>query len=187
MEQNKRQRDWTMIMIWFIMFVIVVAVVCCVAGFFCHKFEYEDPDNLVVTFLGALAAFVVISNYALMVEIKNKTKDDIEKRQRDLDIMNQKIDALAKGFGIDEIAIKELFNFEEISFRLWESIVMENYYIVTYNNETMLVVVTGTKNNRRARKCSPKEYLEHYRNDPKRQEELKEELMKSGIPRSEFE
>lgn len=169
------------------MVVILAAVICCIVGFFCPKFEYLNADNIVITFLGALAAFVVISNYALMVEIRNETKDDILQRQRDMSITNQKIDALVKGYGVDEIAIRELFDFKELSLRLWESLTLENYYLVTHDNETMLVVVTGTKSNRRARRCSPQEYLEHYKNDQKRMEEIKEDLIRSGISRSEFE
>lgn len=82
---NKKPRNCTMVMIWVIMGIIVAAVVCCVVGFFCPVFKYADENNLVITFLGALAAFVVISNYAQMVEIKNDTKrklDDIQEKEK---------------------------------------------------------------------------------------------------------
>lgn len=76
--KDKKRCDFTMIMIWTIMVIIVLAIVCCVISFFCPIFKYPNEDNLVITFLGALAAFVVISNYAIMVEIRNKAKDDIK-------------------------------------------------------------------------------------------------------------
>ena len=82
---NKKPRNCTMVIIWVIMGIIVAAVVCCVVGFFCPVFKYADENNLVITFLGALAAFVVISNYAQMVEIKNDTKrklDDIQEKEK---------------------------------------------------------------------------------------------------------
>lgn len=100
--------------------------------------------------------------------------------------MNQKIDALTKGYGIEEIAIRELFDFNELSFVLLERMVMESYYIVTYYNETMLVKVIGNKENKKAKKCSPKEYLEHYK-DENKQIEIKKELIRFGISSSEFE
>ncbi len=70
-----------MIMIWVVMGIIAAAVLCCVVGFFCPIFKYPNEDNLVITFLGALAAFVIISNYAIMVEIRNKAKDDIKEME----------------------------------------------------------------------------------------------------------
>lgn len=81
---NKKPRNCTMVMIWIIMGIIAAAVVCCVVGFFCPVFKYADENNLVITFLGALAAFVVISNYAQMVEMRNETN-------KKLDEVNEKI------------------------------------------------------------------------------------------------
>ena len=74
------------------MAVILAAVICCIVGFFCPKFEYLNADNIVITFLGALAAFVVISNYALMVETRNNAKEDLEK-------MGKKVEKIA---GLEE-------------------------------------------------------------------------------------
>ena len=166
-------------------FVIVAIVAIC---FIVEKIDGLGNTSIVLAFIGILATFVVISNYAQMLEIRNKTKDDIEQRQHDLRIMNQKIDALTKDYGIEEIAIRELFGFNELSFVLLERLVMESYYIVTYNNETMLVVVTGYKSNTRARRCSPLEYLENYKNyDDKEKIKIKKELIRAGISSSEFE
>lgn len=76
----------------FIMVVIVAAVVCCIIGFFSPKFEYLDENNLVITFLGALAAFVVISNYAQLVEIRNKTDEKMDQMKNELDELHKKLD-----------------------------------------------------------------------------------------------
>lgn len=67
-----------------VMLVIIAAVVCCIIGFFSPVFKYPNEDNLVITFLGALAAFVVISNYAQMMEIRNKTNKELDNMKKEL-------------------------------------------------------------------------------------------------------
>lgn len=73
-DKNKDKKtfsDWLIIVMYII---IALAVLCCIIGFFWHPFEYPNEDGLVITFLGALAAFVVISNYAQISELKQKTE-----------------------------------------------------------------------------------------------------------------
>lgn len=74
----------TKVMVGLILWAIVGAVVCCIVGFFSPVFKYPNEDNLVITFLGALAAFVVISNYAQMAEIRNKTDKELGKMKKEL-------------------------------------------------------------------------------------------------------
>jgi len=110
--ENKKLYNYTMIMIWVIMGIIAAAVLCCVVGFFFPIFKYNNTNNIVITFLGALAAFVVISNYAQMVEIRNETKakldeiEDKEKKFRGLDIyydnsIKKDIVKVLKNYGVN--------------------------------------------------------------------------------------
>ena len=94
--EDKKPRNCTMIMIWVIMVIISGAVLCCVAGFFFNIFEYQNADNIVITFLGALAAFVVISNYAQMVEIRNKTDTELDKMKKELHETSIKLSEMDK-------------------------------------------------------------------------------------------
>lgn len=94
----------------FIMVVIVAAVVCCIIGFFCPKFEYLDENNLVITFLGALAAFVVISNYAQMVEVRNQTDKRIKELEEKLENMNTKMDGMTRTIETDRDKIYAKFS-----------------------------------------------------------------------------
>lgn len=94
--EDKKPRNCTMIMIWVIMVIIAAAVVCCICGFFFNIFEYDNKDNIVITFLGALAAFVVISNYAQMVEIRNKTDKELDKMKKELHETSIKLSEMDK-------------------------------------------------------------------------------------------
>lgn len=165
--------------------IIVAAVVCCVAGFFCPIFNYPNEDHLIITFLGALAAFVVISNYALMVEIRNKTKEDIELRQMDLSIMNQKIDALSKGYGVEEIAIRELFDYKKLSIIQFERRI-DTYYVVYLNEKKpVFVKVTGPKEQKKAVRFSPKEYLDNIKDEETRKDKA-DKLGKGGFSKEDL-
>jgi len=65
-----------------VLVVIIGAIVCCIVGFFCPKFEYLNSDNIVITFLGILATFVVISNFSQVADIRNNTENELERMRK---------------------------------------------------------------------------------------------------------
>lgn len=115
--KGKKQRNCTMIMVWVIMIIIAGAVLCCVAGFFFNIFEYPNADNLVITFLGALTAFVVISNYALMVEIRKETEKGLDEMRSTLNEYKDKLEQL-DGYYEDTIVnhIADVLNKKKVGF-----------------------------------------------------------------------
>lgn len=174
----------------FIMVVIVAAVICCIIGFFSPKFEYLDENNLVITFLGSLAAFVVISNYAQMVEIRKKTEDDIRSRKKDMDIMEKKISAILKKYGVDEVAIMELFDYRELAYDYFGFSGKYNFYVVRLATEIkpVFVGVGASSGPKKAYIEQPKDYLEkYYKNDQEETKKRKDVLISMGFPKSEVE
>lgn len=77
----------TKFMLGLVMLVIIGAIVCCIVGFFSPIFKYPNEDNLVITFLGALATFVVISNIAQVIEIRNETNKKMDEVRLKLELI----------------------------------------------------------------------------------------------------
>lgn len=77
------------ITILYIMFVIIatVAVIIMVASI-----NNLGDTPKVMGLVGILAAFVVISNYAQMVEIRNKTDEKMDQMKNELDELHKKLD-----------------------------------------------------------------------------------------------
>lgn len=48
-------------------------------------------NSLVLAFIGILATFVVISNYAQMLEVRHSTKDDVEKMNKRIEDINKNL------------------------------------------------------------------------------------------------
>lgn len=71
-----------------VLLVMIFAIACCIIGFFHPVFKYDNA-NLVITFLGILATFVVVSNFSQVSEIRNNTEKDLEKMRKKMD-ENQK-------------------------------------------------------------------------------------------------
>ena len=175
---DKKQHDYTMIMIWIIMGIIVAAVACCVVGFFCPIFKYPNEDNLVITFLGALAAFVVISNFALMMEIRNKTENKIKEFENRLEAMNTTIDDKVYVTDTDKENIKNMYMaIEKIVF--CDHGVLFRYYAIKDTSGYKMLKVTGYSKEG-INEIEFKEYLRRFSDDMKESE--KEKLKNFGVP-----
>lgn len=72
--------------------VIIGAIVCCIVGFFCPRFKYIDANNIVITFLGILATFVVISNFSQVADIRNNTENELERMREMMKDSRNKVD-----------------------------------------------------------------------------------------------
>ena len=69
-----------------VLLVIIGAIVCCIVGFFCPRFTYLNADNIVITFLGVLATFVVISNFSQVADIRDRTEKELDRMQKQMDL-----------------------------------------------------------------------------------------------------
>lgn len=177
--KNKKQHDCTMIMIWVIMGIIAAAVVCCVVGFFFPIFKYPDEDNLVITFLGALAAFVVISNFALMVEIRNKTENKIKEFENKLEAMNTTIDEKVNVMDTDKENIKNMYMAIEKMMFCDQGVLFRYYAIKDTSGYKMLKVMGYSKEG--INEIEFKEYLRRFSDDDMKESE-KKKLKDFGVP-----
>lgn len=168
-----------MIMIWVIMFVIVAAIICCIIGFFYPKFEYTNTDNLVITFLAALAAFVVISNYALMVEIRNKTENKIKEFENKLEAMNTTIDEKVNVMDTDKENIKNIYMALEKIMFCDQGVLFRYYAIKDTAGYKMLKAMGYSKEG--IDEIEFKEYLRRFSDDDMK-ESQKNKLKNFGVP-----
>lgn len=168
-------------------FVIVAIVAICIIA---TNIKSLGNTSIVLAFIGILVAFVVISNYAQMVEIRKRTEDDINSRKRDLDIMNKKIDAILKKYGVDEVAIMELFDYRELTYDYFGFSGKYNFYVVRLATEIkpVFVGVGASSGPKKAYIEQPKDYLEkYYKNDQEETKKRKDVLISMGFPKSEVE
>ena len=100
-----------------VLLVIIGAIVCCIIGFFYPKFEYLNADNLVITFLGVLATFVVISNFSQVADIRDRTEKNLGLMKKQMDVKeheyNEKINKAQKQIDLTDkelIELKPLFD-----------------------------------------------------------------------------
>ena len=177
--KDKKQNDYTMIMIWVIMAIIAAAVICCVVGFFCPIFKYPNEDNLIITFLGALAAFVVISNFAMMVEIRNKTENKIKDFENKLEAMNTTIDEKVNVMDTDKENIKNIYMaLEKIMF--CDQGVLFRYYAIKDTAGYKMLKVMGYSEEG-IDEIEFKEYLRRFSDDDMKESE-KNKLKNFGVP-----
>lgn len=177
--KDKKQNDYTMIMIWVIMAIIAAAVICCVVGFFCPIFKYPNEDNLIITFLGALAAFVVISNFAMMVEIRNKTENKIKDFENKLETMSTTIDEKVIVMDTDKENIKNIYMaIEKIMF--CDQGVLFRYYAIKDTSGYKMLKVMGYSEEG-IDEIEFKEYLRRFSDDDMKESE-KNKLKSFGVP-----
>lgn len=95
------------ITILYIMFVIIatVAVIIMVASI-----NNLGDTPKVMGLVGILAAFVVISNYAQMVEVRNQTNERIKELEEKLENMNTKMDGMTRTIETDRDKIYAKFS-----------------------------------------------------------------------------
>lgn len=70
-------------------FIIVATVVICIIATNINSLGNTDK---VLALIGILATFVVISNYAQLVEIRNKTDEKMDQMKNELDELHKKLD-----------------------------------------------------------------------------------------------
>ena len=177
--ENKKLYNYTMIMIWVIMGIIAAAVLCCVVGFFFPIFKYDNTNNIVITFLGALAAFVVISNYAQMMEIRNKTENKLKEFEDKLGTMNTTIDEKVRVTDTDKANIRNKYlTIEKMLF--CDHGVLFRYYAIKDQSGYIMLKIMGYSEES-IDEIEFKEYLKRFSDDDMRESE-KKKLKNFGVP-----
>lgn len=169
----------TKVLIGMILWVIIGAVICCIVGFFCPIFKYPNEDNLVITFLGALATFVVISNYAQMMEIRNKTENKLKEFEDKLGTMNTTIDEKVRVTDTDKANIRNKYlTIEKMLF--CDQGVLFRYYAIKDQSGYIMLKIMGYSEES-IDEIEFKEYLRRFPDDDMRESE-KKKLKNFGVP-----
>ena len=105
---NKKKEEPDVITVLFVIFSIVaiVAVIFTMFKLDC----IGDNETVVYSFIGIIATFVVISNYAQMVEIRNKTEKELEDMKEDIEKYKNNIKVADAYYGKAEDEILGLLN-----------------------------------------------------------------------------
>ena len=159
--------------------IIAAAVLCCVVGFFFPIFKYDNPNNIVITFLGALAAFVVISNYAQMIEIRNQTDKRIKELESKLEAMNTTIDEKVRVTGTDKTIIRNKYLSIEKMMFCDQGVLFRYYAIQDLSGYKMLKIMGYSEED--IDEIEFKEYLRRFSDDDIRESE-KKKLKNFGVP-----
>lgn len=88
MEEKEKKNCKLTVMFW----VAIIAIVICSLGIIFPCLEISK-ENSIVTFLGVLATFVVISNFSQVADIRNETKEKLGKIREELSDMRKDLDA----------------------------------------------------------------------------------------------
>ena len=71
--------------------IMVLAILACVIGMFCPRYSCQSSDNIVITFVGILATFVVVSNYVQVIEIRNDLNKKVDTIRKEMDDIQEKM------------------------------------------------------------------------------------------------
>ena len=135
----------TLFVIWFVSFVL---------GSCKFHEQIGDPNNLNLTillsFIGILATFVVIGNYAQVSDIRRSTEQDLDKKKNDIDALNSQVCQLKKE--VEELSAKlaELNgNIPEIESVIKERSEEDRLYAFNEIQKESSKIQRGSKNTKR--------------------------------------
>ena len=74
-----------------IFWVAVVAIVICAIGIIVPGLNIKN-DNSIITFIGILATFVVISNFSQVADIRNNTENELRRMRKMMEDSGEEID-----------------------------------------------------------------------------------------------
>ncbi len=90
-KQDKNNKINNNALISITLIIMVMAILACVIGMFCPRYSCQSTDNIVITFVGILATFVVVSNYAQVIEIRNDLNKKVDKIIKEMDDTQEKM------------------------------------------------------------------------------------------------
>lgn len=87
--KNIKNWDWITILYFVFIIVSILAINCIVCNI-----KSLSNTSTVLAFIGILATFVVVSNYAQMLEFRNSTKNDLNKTTEKINEQSKTIEKL---------------------------------------------------------------------------------------------
>jgi hypothetical protein len=161
------------ITILYIMFVIIatVAVIIMVASI-----NNLGDTPKVMGLVGILAAFVVISNYAQMVEVRNQTDKRIKELEEKLENMNTNMEGMTKTIETDRDKIYAKFSGVEKMMYVDQG-VFYRYYVIYQQDKYKMVEIRGKD----AFELSFKKFLSRY-DDESVKDMFRRMLKDFGVP-----
>ncbi len=155
------------------MFVIIatVAVIIMVASI-----NNLGDTPKVMGLVGILAAFVVISNYAQMVEVRNQTDKRIKELEEKLENMNTNMEGMTKTIETDRDKIYAKFSGVEKMMYVDQG-VFYRYYVIYQQDKYKMVEIRGKD----AFELSFKKFLSRY-DDESVKDMFRRMLKDFGVP-----
>lgn len=120
--ESENKPNWMIVAVFILVCILIASVIL---GIWCEKMKIND-NNVIIGFIGVLATFVVVGNYAQTVDMRNQTENKIKKLEEQL---NE--------------AKKQLGDAEKLNSELSETIAsFENKYDVVIKKELLRIINT---------------------------------------------
>ncbi len=78
--ESENKPNWMIVAVFILVCILIASVIL---GIWCEKMKIND-NNVIIGFIGVLATFVVVGNYAQTVDMRNQTENKIKKLERQL-------------------------------------------------------------------------------------------------------
>jgi len=78
--ESENKPNWMIVAVFIFVCILIASVIL---GIWCEKMKIND-NNVIIGFIGVLATFVVVGNYAQTVDMRNQTENKIKKLEEQL-------------------------------------------------------------------------------------------------------
>lgn len=78
--ESENKPNWMIVAVFIFVCILIASVIL---GIWCEKMKIND-NNVIIGFIGVLATFVVVGNYAQTVDMRNQTENKIKKLEKQL-------------------------------------------------------------------------------------------------------
>lgn len=78
--ESKNKPNWMIVVVFILVCILIAAVI---SGIWCEKLKINE-NNVIIGFIGVLATFVVIGNYAQTADMRDRTESKIKELERQL-------------------------------------------------------------------------------------------------------
>lgn len=102
---NKESPDLITVLFFLFAIIAIIAVIYVMC-----RLDCLDDRELAYSFIGIIATFVVVGNFAQMVEIRNQTDKRIKELEEKLENMNTKMDGMTRTIETDRDKIYAKFS-----------------------------------------------------------------------------
>lgn len=97
--ESENKPNWMIVAVFVFVCILIASVI---SGIWCEKTKIND-NNVIIGFIGVLATFVVVGNYAQTVDMRNQTENKIKKLEEQLNEAKKQLgDAKKVNDGLSE-------------------------------------------------------------------------------------